>query len=108
MLTEVGNTIPVGDAGSDDFLGYGACGIAIADVPAHGKLVFVTTLNGELAVFRPLAGGGLDPNPVFRTVVEGSLGAFGSIVVANLAPDPNDMPEVYIAGSSGIRRFDFQ
>lgn len=41
-------------------------------------------------------------------VVEGSLGAFGSIVVANLAPDPNDMPEVYIAGSSGIRRFDFQ
>ena len=79
-----------------------------ADVPARGTLVFVATVNGELAVFRPLATGGLDPTPVFRTVVEGSIGAFGSIVVANLVPDPNDMPEVYLAGSSGIRRFDFQ
>lgn len=85
-----------------------------ADVPARGTLVFVATVNGELAVFRQLSTGGLDPDPVFRTVVEGSIGgfgsigAFGSIVVANLVPDPNDMPEVYLAGSSGIRRFDFQ
>lgn len=44
--------------------------------------------------------------PVYRTVVEGSLGAFGGIVIDNLDPS-HPKPEVYIAGSSGIRRFDF-
>jgi len=35
-----------------------------------------------------------------------SLGAFNAIVVENLVPDANAKPEVYIAGSSGIVRFD--
>ncbi|MEZ5963779.1 MAG: hypothetical protein R3F56_08030 [Planctomycetota bacterium] len=48
----------------------------------------------------------IDPTPLFRKVVEGSLGAFNSIVIADL--DADSKPEVYIAGSSGIRRFDFQ
>ena len=109
-LTEVGAPVPVGDLNSDDFLGWGACGIAIADVPPHGKLIFVATLNGELAVFRPLASGAIDPNPVFRRVLEGAIGAFGSIVVADLVPDPPPLskPELYLGGSSGVRRFDFQ
>ncbi|MEZ5965126.1 MAG: hypothetical protein R3F56_14930 [Planctomycetota bacterium] len=66
----------------------------------------VTTLNGELVVFRQ-TNGVMNPAPLFRTVVNGSLGAFNSIVVEDL--DPNRPgKEVYIAGSSGIRRFDEQ
>lgn len=90
-LTEIGAPVPVGDLFSDDFLGYGACGIAIAEIPTHGKLIFVATLNGELAVFKPLASGAIDQNPVFRTVVEGSIGAFGSIVIADLDTSDPDL-----------------
>jgi hypothetical protein len=102
------SAVPVGDLSTDDFVGYGACGIAIADVAPHGKLVIVGTLNGEVAVFKSLPNGALDPTPVFRTVVEGAVGAFNSIVVASLVPDTEAKPELYIGGSSGLRRFDFQ
>ncbi|MEZ5963781.1 MAG: hypothetical protein R3F56_08040 [Planctomycetota bacterium] len=80
----------------------------MADIPNTSitKAIFVTTLNGELVVFQQ-TNGIIDPNPLFRKVVEGSLGAFNSIVIANLDP-ADSKPEVYIAGSAGIRRFDFQ
>jgi hypothetical protein len=42
---------------------------------------------------------------VFRTFVDGSLGAFNSIVIDNLDPTNLDKPEVYIAGSMGVRKF---
>lgn len=108
-LQELAGTsaVPIGETGNDDFLGYGACGIAVADIPNTSitKAVFVTTLNGELVVFQQ-TNGVIHSTPLFRTVVEGSLGGFNSIVIANLDPgDPK--PEVYVAGSSGIRRFDF-
>ena len=113
-LTHVGAPPPVPVAGNltDDFLGYGACGMAVVDLaplnlePPLGKVILVTTLNGELAVFQQ-NDGVLDPSPLYRRIVEGSIGVFGSIVVANLDPS-SAKPELYLAGSSGIRRFDFQ
>ncbi len=104
-----GAGILVGEADNDDFLGSGVCGIAVADLPTTppiAKTILVATLNGELVVFQQ-TNGVVNPNPLFRTVVAGGIGAFNSIVVADLEPDPASKPEVYIAGSSGLRRFDF-
>jgi hypothetical protein len=102
------SSVPVGEAGNDDFPGYGTCGIAIADLPGTpaGKEIVVTTLNGELVVFGQ-SSGVVNQTPLYRTVVQGSIGAFNSIVIANLEPDTMDKPEVYLPGSYGIRRFDF-
>ncbi len=101
------STVPIGDPNNDDFVGYGACGVAALALPnSTSKSILVTTLNGELVVFAQ-TNGVVDPNPVFRRVVEGSIGAYNSIVLANLDPvDPK--PELYLGGSSGIRRFDLQ
>jgi len=101
--------VPVGEANNDDFLGYGACGLAVADLPTDpviSKAIFVTTMNGELVVYKQ-TNGVIDPTALYRKVVAGSLGAFNSIVIENLVPDASSKPEVYIAGSSGIVRFDF-
>lgn len=107
QLVEIGaSPVLLGDPNDDDFIGYGACGIAITEVAPHGKIVVVTTLNGELVVFGVLPGGALNPAPLFRTVVEGSLGGFNALVVADLDPTPK--PELYVSGSSGLRRFNFQ
>ncbi len=100
----------VGEAGNIDFHGYGVSGIAIIDHPLVNlnKGIVVTTLNGELVVLAQ-TNGVIHPLPVWRGVVEGSLGGFGSIVIEDLDPAlPTGKPEMYIAGSSGIRRFDFQ
>jgi len=107
-LQELSSTA-VGEANNDDFLGYGACGLAVADLPTDpviSKAIFVTTMNGELAVFKQ-TNGVIDPTALYRKVVAGSLGAFNSIVIENLVPDTASKPEVYIAGSSGIVRLDF-
>ena len=49
------STIPVaGTVPADDFVGFGACGLAILDLPTTppiNKAIVVTTTNGELAVF---------------------------------------------------------
>jgi hypothetical protein len=104
------STIPVaGTVPADDFVGFGACGLAILDLPTTppiNKAIVVTTTNGELAVFSQ-SNGVIQGTPLFRRVVEGSIGAFGSIVLADLDPT-SPKPELYLAGSSGIRRFDFQ
>jgi hypothetical protein len=105
-LTQI-SSVPVGDPNNEDFIGYGACGIAVLDLPgtpAITKGILVTTLNGELVVFAQ-TNGAIDSNPVFRKVVEGSIGAYNSIVLANLDPT-HSKPELYLGGSSGIRRFD--
>lgn len=103
------STVPVAGSGvADDFIGYGACGLAILDLPTNPitqKAIVVTTTNGELTVFTH-SNGIINQTPLFRAIVEGSIGAFGSIVLANLDP-ADSKPELYLAGSSGIRRFDF-
>ena len=66
--------------------------------------------DGEIAVFAH-NNGAINPAAVFRRVVEGSVGAYNSIVIENLDPSAaggGAKPEVYMAGSSGIRRFDIQ
>jgi len=102
------NSVPVGDPTNDDFPGYGACGIAVSDIPGTSisKAILVTTLNGELVVFGQ-NNGVVNPAPLFRAVVQGSIGAFNSIVIADVDPDEQDKPELYLSGSYGIRRFDF-
>ena len=65
----------------------------------------MTTMNGELVVFTQ-SNGVINPVPLYRHVVEGSIGAFSSIVLANLEPT-STKPQLYLAGSYGIRRFDF-
>jgi hypothetical protein len=87
-----------------DILGYGVCGIAAAELDPQvaGFEVIVTTLNGELIVFDQSAGP-LTLTHRFSTVVDGSLGAFNSIHVADL--DANGKAEVYLPSSSGIMKF---
>ncbi len=88
---------PVGDpyAAAHDLIGYGACGIAVADLDETGQPnptpeILVTTLNGEFVVFAQ-TGGVIDPTPRFHTIVDGQLGAFNSIVVGDF--DPCNLPE---------------
>ncbi len=118
LLEEMPNTsgvkgTPIGIVGNDDFLGYGACGLAIIDHPlitSIQKGILVTTLNGEIAVFAH-TNGAINPTAVFRKVVEGSVGAFNSIVIEDLDPSQAGgfaKPELYVAGSSGIRRFNIE
>ena len=100
--------VPVGEIGNADFQGYGTSGIAVIDDPlvAPDKRIVVTTLNGELVVFGQ-TNGVINATPIYRGIFEGSLGGYGSIMIENLDPG-NAKPELYIAGSAGIRRFDFQ
>jgi hypothetical protein len=87
-----------------DILGYGVCGITVAELDPQtaGPEVVVTTLNGELIVFDQSAGA-LTLTHRFSTVVDGSLGAFNSIHVADL--DGNGKAEVYLPSSSGLMKF---
>jgi hypothetical protein len=65
-----------------------------------------STLNGEFVVFGQ-TNGMINPTPLFQTIVEGQLGAFNSIVVGDLDTRINstDKKEVYIASSTGVRKF---
>ena len=106
------STVPIGDPyASHDLHGFGACGIAVKDLNETGVQgtttpeVLVTTLNGEFVVFAQ-TGGVLNPLPLFRDVLDGQLGAFNSIVVDDLDQDFfGTKPEVYIATSTGVRKF---
>ncbi len=108
-------SVPLGDTSASylkKFPGYGACGIAVAnlDTTTNDPEILVSTLNGEIVVFRSTwSGGTLTLTPIHYRVVEGGIGAFNAIVIADLT-GPSGMPdnklEVYLAGSSGIRRFD--
>ena len=72
-----------------------------------GPEIIVTTLNGELVVF-PQTNGVIGQTPLYRNVFDTSLGAFNSIVVGDLDPFinlPAGKPEIYIASSTGIRKF---
>ena len=105
------SSAPVGDPyGPDSLHGFGACGTAIADLNETGVTnptpeILVTTLNGEFVVFAQ-SSGVLTQTALYCTVVEGQLGAFNSIVVADLDNDFfGTKPEVYIASSLGLRKF---
>jgi hypothetical protein len=101
------STQPLGDPYSTthDFHGYAAAGIEVADLTQDGKPeVIVATMHGELIVFEQ-TNGVLGATPIFRTIVEGSLGAFNSIVVGDFDTVNGSKPEVYIACSMGMRKF---
>ncbi len=111
------STVPIGDpydpTGYGDLHGYGACGLAVADLDQDGTPeILVTTLNGEFVVLRqsggvfPAPDGGAQ-QPMFQTIVDGQLGAFNSIVVGDFdhVSRLDTKPEVYIASTTGIRKF---
>ncbi len=103
------STAPIGDPyGTEPELhGYGASGVAVADLDQDGTAeILVTTMNGEFVVFGQ-TNGVLGPR-VFQTIVEGQLGGFNSIVVGNLDSQIGSVgatPEVYIASTTGIHKF---
>ncbi len=106
-LVELSNTL-VGEGGTSAFLGYGTSAIAVDVIPVGGnprQVIFVATLNGELAVFGHNQGL-IDTNALFRTIVDGSLGGFGSILVDDVQGDGSK--EIYVGGSAGLRRFNVQ
>ncbi len=107
-------TIDLGSINLDPDLmpGFGVAGIAIDDVIEgagyDGNEVVVTTLNGELYIFKTDGGGPGGPlvtRPVHASVHAGSLGACNSIVVADLDTSTPEK-EIYIASSQGMYRFD--
>ena len=107
------SSAPIGDPYRAEHLhGFGACGIAVADLDETGQPdptpeILVTTLNGEFVVFGQ-SGGVIDRNWRFHTIVDGQLGAFNSIVVGNLDPQIGSVgarPEVYISSTTDIRKF---
>ncbi|MCC6671109.1 MAG: hypothetical protein IT458_08610 [Planctomycetes bacterium] len=84
--------------------GYGACGLVVTNLDATpDQEVLVTTLNGELVVF-PCPAGILGA-PLFQNVYEGSLGAYGSILLEDRIAPAGKPERLYIAGSNGIRCF---
>ena len=106
QLTEV-STSPLGSRGTD-YMGYGACGIAIADVVGNDGVpeIIVTTLAGEVFVFSQ--SNGVITQTLHQRILDGGVGAFSSIFVANLDPTGgNTKPQLYLATTAGIRRFDF-
>ncbi len=112
------STVPIGNpydpTNYGDLCGYGACGLAVADLDGDDTPeVLVTTENGEFVVLRQSGGVFATPNggmtqptqPMFQTIVDGQLGAFNSIVVGDYDSRNLSKPEVYIASSTGIHKF---
>jgi len=89
--------------------GFGACGVAVANVDLNTSdpEIIVTTLTGELVVYPWNRSTKTIGPPIYHAVLEGALGAWNSIIVRDIAP-ADGKPEIYIAGASGIRRFDVQ
>lgn len=84
---------------------YGVCGLAVGDVifGNGGDEVVVTTLDGQFLVFERSLNGWFGAL-LYHARFEGSLGAYNSIVIADL--DPGALGnEVYVAGSLGVRKF---
>lgn len=107
--------VPVVTQGGPGALGV--CGLTIADVSAAhaGPELLLGTLDGYLMVFAvsPSAGG-FDLELLYRRGFEGSIGACNSMLVADLvnkSTSPASLgqdgkPEIYVAGSFGLRRLD--
>ncbi|MGE3172789.1 MAG: hypothetical protein AB7O97_09185 [Planctomycetota bacterium] len=96
---------------------YGVCGLAVGDIlPAvPGPELVVGALDGHLLVFAldPVTGDIVSQPPLYQTRVEGAVGAYNSIVIADLVDDSgaSEQPgvdgtnELYVAGSLGLRRW---
>jgi hypothetical protein len=84
---------------------YGVCGIAVGDVlgPDANEEIVVTTLDGWFLVFAKLPEGYLGAL-LYKEKVEGALGAYNSIIIADLDPGAFGN-EVYVAGSLGVRKW---
>ncbi|MCR9248723.1 MAG: hypothetical protein NXI31_27150 [bacterium] len=85
--------------------GYGVAGLLLADLledPQHpGDELVATTMSGDVIVFAADT-----MEEIWRTHVEGSVGFYDSMVVADL--DGDELNELYIAGSQGVWRFEEQ
>ena len=108
------DSTPVGEPNSTthDFAGYGACGIRVIDIDPESEddelYIAVATVSGELVLFPWNRSSSQFGPPRWREIVDGSIGAFHSMVVADLVTSNGSKPEIYLAGEMGIRRFDVQ
>ncbi|MGE3175540.1 MAG: hypothetical protein AB7O97_23150 [Planctomycetota bacterium] len=96
---------------------YGVCGLAVGDiVPAvPGPELVVGALDGHLLVYALDAATGqiVSQPPLYQTRVEGAVGAYNSIVIADLVDrtgasevaGTDGTNELYVAGSLGLRRW---
>ncbi|MGE3175750.1 MAG: hypothetical protein AB7O97_24210 [Planctomycetota bacterium] len=96
---------------------YGVCGLAVGDLlPAvPGPELVVGSLDGHLLVYAldAVTGEIVSQPPLYQTRVEGALGAYNSIVIADLVdasgaaevPGTDGINELYVAGSLGLRRW---
>jgi hypothetical protein len=84
--------------------GFCVSGLAVGDLLTGlehaGDELVATTLAGDLFVFG-LGSSEIVAAPKFRTWVPGALGAYNSILIADLDLDVGT-PELYVAGSMGI------
>lgn len=90
--------------------GFGVAGLAVGDIiqgpEAPGEEVVVTTFDGDLFVLQAdtvVNPTGFVHPPLFRTWLPGSLGAYNSIVIADLDGDQKN--EMYLGGSMGVWKF---
>jgi len=85
---------------------FGVCGIAVGDLipTSPGDEIVVGTLDGKLLVYERLANGNFGAL-LYQTVLEGSVGAYNSMVIADLGPTPLAGNALYVAGSFGLRKF---
>lgn len=77
-------------------------------IPNNGlQELVVGSFDGHLFVFGlHSATGAILMPPIHQTQVEGSVGAYNSIVIADLNSDSSNEP--YVAGSLGLRKWVFQ
>lgn len=97
-------------SGPQDIAPSCVCGLAVADFgtgTARKVYIVVTTLNGELLVYAWDPVNAQFGALVHSQIVEGSLGAYNSILIHDLSTTNGAKPELYIAGSRGMRRWDF-
>jgi hypothetical protein len=84
--------------------GFCVSGLAVGDLLTGlehaGDELVATTLAGDLFVFG-LGSSEIVAAPKFRTWVPGAIGAYNSILIADLDMDVGT-PELYVAGSMGI------
>src|SRR5206468_1803015 len=92
---------------------YGVCGMAVGDIIPASSLIagsaeqelVVTSLMGHLLVYE-LHSDGTIGNLLYQAQVDGALGVYSSIVIADLDNPPNGN-ELYVAGSLGLRKWIF-
>jgi hypothetical protein len=82
---------------------YGVCGIGVGEIPTGGgDKIVVGSLDSHLLVYERQADGNFG-SLLCQAQVEGAVGAYNSIVIADL--DGTAGNELYVAGSLGLRKW---